>query len=162
MKKIFSLVLSLFLFVPNLHASSAGGIMVHLHNGQTVSFFFSQKPKMATSSKELSILVDDVKQVSYAYSEIERVEVSKALPTDINSQTTESLSTIFAFDNSQIKVSHLKTNTTITVFSTNGKQLYSANAGADGTLSIPTASFPKGVVIIHTQDGISYKFFNNN
>lgn len=161
MKKVFSLCFSMLLLAPSLWASSSGGITVHLKNGQKVSFLFSQQPKMTTASNELAILVNEVKQVSYDYTEVKKVELDKSLTTDLKATGHESGTTTFAFGDGQIHVSGLTSGDTVSIHSADGRTVFSANVTADGTLSIPVSQLPQGVCIINTQGGISYKFYNN-
>ena len=162
MKKIFSLCFSLLFIVPSLWASSSGGITLHLKNGQSVSFLFSQQPKMATASNELAIFVNEVKQVSYDYAEVEMVELSESLPTDMKAAGRESGTVAFAFADGLVRVSGLPGGAAVTVHSADDRMMLSARADADGTLSVPTGRLPQGVCIIGTQGGINYKFYNNN
>lgn len=162
MKKIFLLCFSLLLFAPNLWASPSGGITVHLKSGQAVSFLFSQQPKMTTSSKELAILINEVKQVSYDYAEVEKVELTQSPPTGLKTFCNESGTVVFSFGDGQIHVSALPGNSVVNVHSADGRIIFSSHADADGTLSLSISQLPQGVCIIRTQGGINYKFYNNN
>ncbi len=162
MKKIFSLCLTLLFFAPSLWASSSGGITVHLTNGQSVSFLFSQHPKLTTTSKELSILINDVKQVSYNYAEVKKVEVSNSLPTEVKLPQLKKEGIAFNFGDGQIRVSGLTSNEVVTAYSAEGTTVLSRHATANGTLTIDVSQLPQGVCIIRTQSGVNYKFYNNN
>lgn len=144
-------------------ALAEDGVIVTLRGGQKVGFAFSARPalvagaQMEMRSKNGEVLVypyDNVKTVTWGSVD--------GLVTAINDATPEKANNIvFKICGDGITATGMKGGERLSAYSLDGKLVGSATAvGEEQThLSLPDG---KGVYIVRTSSGVSYKFAKSN
>lgn len=161
MKKALWMLSAMF-FLSIMAWAGSPGVTFLLRSGQKVSFAFTQKPVIAVSNSELSVSVAGVQRVSYAYADVQRVFLSDDVASGIAPVQADpsQQSVTFTWQDGQLRANSLAAGEQVHVYSIDGKLALSGRAQADGTLQISFSSLPKGVYVVRTQGGLSYKLFN--
>lgn len=161
MKKALWMLSAMF-FLSSMAWAGSPGVTFLLRSGQKVSFAFTQKPVIAVNNSELSVSVAGMQRVSYAYADVQRVFLSDDVTSGIAPvQADPSQQNVtFTWQDGVLRASGLNPNEQVRVFGLDGKLALSGRAQADGTLQLSFSSLPKGVYVVRTQGGLSYKLFN--
>lgn len=161
MKNAFSILFTTLVFSASAWAGSPG-VTFLLRNGQKVSFAFAQKPVIAVNNSDLSVSVSGAEQVSYAYADVQHVFFSNDVASGISSVLSGSShqGVVFSWQNGLLQSTGLMPGEQVRVYSLDGKLALSSQAQCDGTLQLSFSSQPKGVYVVRTQGGLSYKLFN--
>lgn len=134
-----------------------------LRNGQKVGFVFSKKPSVAVSDTDLTISLAGIETVVYPYDDVQYVAISdntgSGIETIVNDKPCQNV--VFTWQDGQLLVSGLSPMEQVNVYAINGILCFSDKARSDGSLKISLSNLSKGIYIVHTQSGISYKLFNN-
>ena len=151
---------SLFLFVAivmGVVVKAEEGVILKLKNGTEVGFVFALKPRIVTAS-ELSIITTDGTSINYDYSQIRNVSFGDVNLTDINEISTCN-KVAFRLYNGQLNVEGLRIGESVTVYNIRGETIITVKQSVQGVaLDVPLME--KGVLIVRTSSGISYKLMN--
>lgn len=74
---------------------------------------------------------------------------------------TDDAHVLFSVDQNQIKASGLQAGERVSLYALNGTLQQTTIASSNGTTSLSLGALPKGVYIVRTQGGISYKFMKH-
>lgn len=140
-------------------AMAEDGVIVKLKNGSEVGFVFSSKPNV-TPGAELSITTSDGASVSYDYAEVRSVRFGDVTSTGIDDVTSSPVcDVVFRLLDGKVVVEGLPAGESVSVYNASGQLLATEKQSADGTaLSVPLDA--RGVLIVRTSTGVSYKVMN--
>lgn len=164
MKSFFIMLWALLVFSLSMSAGNPG-VTFLLRSGQKVSFAFIEKPVVALSEANLSVKVQDVERVNFAYADVQRVMVVDDVDDDVVSgwhdivTNGQSRHVIFSVYVNTLNVSGLAAQESLSFYAVDGKLVLSAKAVADGKAIVDLSVLQQGVYVVRTQSGISYKFF---
>ena len=146
-----------------LVAHAEEGVTFYLNTGGKVSFAFSERPVVKLSGDELTISTDGSNDVSYAYDAVKKVMFESDIVTSVAAPTTATSDAhvLFSVDQNQIKASGLQVGERVSLYALNGTLQQTTIASSDGTTSLSLGALPKGVYVVRTQGGISYKFMKH-
>ena len=155
MRRFFLLACS---FVLSLFAKAEEGVLLKLKSGAEVGFVFTFQPKIATGA-ELVIKTADGTSVSYDYAEVCSISFGDVALTDISDVKGESSKVVFRLQDGKLSVEGLKVGESVSVYNVSGKMLHQVKQSMNALpLQIPLTE--KGVLIIRTSTGVSYKLIN--
>lgn len=143
-----------------LAAHAEEGVTFYLSTGSKVSFAFSERPVVKLSGDELIISTDGSNDVSYAYDAVKKVMFESDIVNSVAAPTTAKgdAHVVFSVGQNQIKASGLQTGERVSLFALNGTLQQTTLTSADGTAALLLGALPKGIYVVRTQGGISYKF----
>ena len=162
MKKTLWMLVTMLLCSGTVWAGSPG-VTFLLRNGQKVSFAFAEKPVVAVSNTDLMVSVTGSERVRFAYAEVQRVFFSDDVTSGIasvQSKLSSQPNAVFSWQNGALQVSGLMPNEQVRVYGLDGNLALSERAQIDGSLQLSFSALSKGVYVVRTQSGLSYKFFN--
>jgi uncharacterized protein YxjI len=97
--------------------------------------------------------------VNYDYAEVSNISFGEVNLTDISDIKDKSSKVVFRMLDGKLSVEGLKLNETVSVYDVSGKMLHQVKQSTnDLPLQIPLTE--KGVLIICTSTGVSYKLIN--
>ena len=136
--------------------SALGILAAHAEEG--VTFYLSTGSKL--SGDELIISTDGSNDVSYAYDAVKKVMFESDIVNSVAAPTTAKgdAHVVFSVGQNQIKASGLQTGERVSLFALNGTLQQTTLTSADGTAALLLGALPKGIYVVRTQGGISYKF----
>ena len=150
---LFACALMMSLFV-----KAEEGVLLKLKSGAEVGFVFASQPKIATGT-ELVIKTADGTSVSYDYAEVSSISFGDVSLTDISDVKGESSKVVFRLHDGKLSVEGLKVGESVSAYNVSGKMLHQVKQSTNALpLQIPLTE--KGVLIIRTSTGVSYKFVN--
>lgn len=132
-------------------------VVLQLANGQKVEFAFTDNPVIVTGPGQL-VMRSAKGEVSYDYDAVQSITWSKTVsPTGISApKAGPAAAAAFRVTDSGIEVTGLAKGETVAVYTAGGVQVAAAKSnGGTATVTLPGG---KGVYIVHTTSGISYKF----
>ncbi len=140
-------------------AMAEDGVIVKLKNGSEVGFVFSSKPNV-TPGAELSITTSDGASVSYDYAEVCSVRFGDVTSTGIDDVTSSPVcDVVFRLLDGKVVAEGLPAGESVSVYNVGGQLLTTEKQSAGGTaLSVPLDA--RGVLIVRTSTGVSYKVMN--
>lgn len=142
----------------SLLVKAEDGVLLKLKSGAEVGFVFTSQPKIATGA-ELVIKAADGAFVSYDYAEVSSISFGDVALTDISDVKGESSKVVFRLQDGKLSVEGLKVGESVSVYNVSGKMLHQVKQSTNALpLQIPLTE--KGVLIIRTSTGVSYKFVN--
>ena len=146
-----------------LVAHAEEGVTFYLNTGGKVSFAFSERPVVKLSRDELTISADGSNDVSYAYDAVKKVMFESDIVNSVAAPATatDDAHVLFSVGQNQIKASGLQTGERVSLYALNGTLQQTTIASSNGTTSLSLGALPKGVYIVLTQGGISYKFMKH-
>lgn len=132
------------------------GIVLLLRNGKTIGFALSEKP-VITTGKEL-VVRTSLSELSYDYSEVQRIYWDKVSITGINSAKADGKgAVVFRITGGGIEASGLARGERLHLYTTDGVLINSAENQSGGIAVLPLPE-GKGAYIVRSSSGISYKF----
>lgn len=148
-----------FVVLTNTVAMAEDGVVVKLKNGSEVGFVFSSKPNVSPGAK-LTISAADGTVVSYDYAEVSSVSFGEVKVTGIDDvQASPSCDVVFRLFDGRLMVEGLSAGESVSVYTVGGRLLTTEKQSADGAaISVPLNA--RGVLIVRTSTGISYKVMN--
>lgn len=160
MKKPFAVLLALFAFSLSMFAGGPG-VTFLLRSGQKVSFTFAEKPVVAFSADNLAVSVGGTERVSYAYADVQRVFVEDDVVSAVGNVVANDKNqhVIFRLSDNQLEVSGLAARDQLSLYATDGKLMLTAQANAEGKVTVSLSALSQGVYVVRMQSGISYKLF---
>lgn len=160
MRKAFAMLGAAFAFSLSVFAGNPG-VTFLLRDGKKVSFAFAEKPIVAINESYLAVHVGGVQRVSYAYADVQRVLIEEDVVSGVDDVTVskEAQHVVFCVSDNTLSVSGLSAHERITLYATNGKLMVNEQADAEGKASISLSLLQKGVYVVGTQNGMSYKLF---
>lgn len=146
------------LIVVNIKMSGAeDGVILTLKSGEELGFVFSGKPTIMVKD-ELLITMADGTKISYAFDAVRNVHFGAIDPTGVE-ETSGSQDVVFRFSGGVIRVYGLPVGESVAVYSVNGQRQVSRSQESEGeVLTIPLSA--KGVLVVRTSTGVSYKIMN--
>lgn len=134
------------------------GVLLKLKSGTEVGFVFASQPKIFTGA-ELVIKTADGTSVSYDYAEVSNISFGEVNLTDISDIKDKSSKVVFRMLDGKLSVEGLNVNDCVTIYDVGGKTLHQIKQCTNALpLQIPLTE--KGVLIIRTSTGVSYKLVN--
>ncbi len=143
-------------------ADNVEGLTFLLQSGQTVSFAFTECPKVIVSDEGLRVETDGEERVSYAFDDVKRVYFDNLTPTSIPGVGAEKVQKAasclqFSCHGGTLTAAGLVPGEVVTVFDLSGRLAAKATAGADGTLSVAVGTFQQGTYVVKAGSGASFK-----
>ena len=134
------------------------GVTFLFNDGKTASFLFSTQPKVTVGSDELTVSSTDVSSVSYTIANVQRFYFEKNIITGIHDVSAGSASgPVFVYNHGVITVSGLKSKERVSVYSIGGSKVAESKAGSNGCASVDISGAVRGVYVISTGSGVSFK-----
>ena len=152
-------VLAIALLYSGMHAIADEGVVLTLKDGQELRFMFSEKPTIV-HGRELTIIASDATTVSYDYTQVRSLRFGEFVPTAIEEVEGDSASVVsFKIVDGTLYVYGLPAGEKVSVYTINGQRVGAKQQIDENTvLSLPLTS--KGVLIVTTSTGISYRVLN--
>ena len=155
-KKYIILFLFLLTMSIPLHAIANESLILLLNNGRTASFAFEDNPVIITG--EQIVLTSQHVTINYDYSEVKRFYwASRSTKIDKITNNKKHNVTFYIYNNN-LKVSGLNEEEKLSIYNVSGKKIKEVQChyGTENmNISIPVY---KGVFLLHTSSGITYKF----
>lgn len=132
-------------------------VVLQLSNGQKVEFAFTDNPVIVTGPEQL-VMRSAKGDVSYNYDAVQSITWSKTVsPTGISTVKADGATTVaFRMTDNGIEVTGLAKGETVSVYTVSGMQVAAVKSnGGTANVALPGG---KGIYVIHTTSGISYKF----
>ena len=134
------------------------GVLLKLKSGTEVGFVFASQPKIFTGA-ELVIKTAAGVSVSYDYAEVSNISFGEINLTDISDVKDASSKVVFRLLDGKLSVEGLKVGESVSVYDVSGKILHQVKQSTNALpLQLPLTE--KGVLIIRTSTGVSYKLVN--
>ena len=142
-----------------VNAIADEGVVLTLKDGQELRFMFSEKPTVIHGS-ELTIVASDATTVSYDYTQVRSLRFGEFVPTAIEEVEGDSAPVVsFRIVDGTLYVYGLPIGEKVSVYTIGGQRVGSKHQSDSGVvLSLPLTS--KGVLIVTTSTGISYRVLN--
>lgn len=160
-KNIFARLcpLAIALFCSGVNAFADEGVVLTLKDGQELRFMFSEKPTVI-HGRELAIIAPDATTVSYDYTQVRSLRFGEFVPTAIEEVEGDSASVVsFKIVDGTLYVYGLPAGEKVSVYTISGQRVGAKQQIDENTvLSLPLTS--KGVLIVTTSTGISYRVLN--
>lgn len=152
-------VLTFALLCSGMHATAYEGVVLTLKDGQELRFMFSEKPTVI-HGRELTIIAPDATTVSYDYTQVRSLRFGEFVPTAIEEVEGDSASVVsFKIVDGTLYVYGLPAGEKVSVYTISGQRVGAKQQIDENTvLSLPLTS--KGVLIVTTSTGISYRVLN--
>ena len=145
MKKIivflFSIIASTLGF-----AEDANYLVLQLKNGNIEEYCLSKKPIVSFVDNSLRITVEEKVEMEILRSEVEKFYFSYT-PCDITPTNNQHVA-FYYLDGKNVRITGLKNNTPISVFSLDGKIISTKKSNTSGEITVYLGDLPKGVYII--------------
>ena len=151
-------ILLLLTIVMSLSAKAEEGVIFHLYNGCEVGFVFTSQPKVVMG-KELQITTSDGFNVSYDYTQVRSISCGDVSMTAIEEVVATPHNLVFKFSEDKVMVEGLKQNETVSVYNLAGQLLTSVQQTSHSS-PLTIALTQRGILIIRTSTGVSYKLTN--
>ena len=129
-------------------------LTVQLNNGKQESFILSEKPIVTMPNDSLSVSIHGNIDINIKYNRADVVKFffENALqnsPKIISGiETVENNISLYYTDDQTIRITGLKNNTPVSVFSLDGKIISTKNSNTSGEITVYLGDLPKGVYII--------------
>lgn len=161
MKHLITCVRSILLLIAvtvSVAVRAEEGVILHLKDGNEVSFVFSSRPKLMMGT-ELQISTIDGYQVSYDYLLVSRVSFGEATATGVEEVSTVKSKVVFSLSEDKVLVEGLKVGESASVYNLAGQLLISVKQTLpSGPLTLPLTE--KGVLIVRMSTGVNYKLMS--
>ena len=143
-------------------ASEGPGVTVLLRSGNTVSFTFTQAPRVEFDGDNLVLVAAGSDALTYSFTEVQRMyfedDVQTAVNEVVNSHKDGAQGkVVFSCQNGTLSAKGLAAGEAVTVYSLSGQKAAQAVAGTDGSLTIPVQQLAAGTYVVKSQNGIGYK-----
>ena len=155
-RKLFFLLLFGWLLTP-LGVGAAGPVKffcIELRNGSKAEFALSTQPQISfsngsmtatTTEKTITAALSDV--VSYTFSE-KSISTSISMPTKQRTGKPQ-----VDYSAGHIRLSGLTAETTVSIVTMNGQQIFKGHSSPDGMMDIDLSLYPTGIYMICTPNG---------
>lgn len=143
-------------------AKVSPGITFLIKSGEKVSFVFSEKPVIITGSETVSVFIGGTERVSFPYADLGRILFEDVEMTAIEMASVGKVAphVVFLLEKDILHGSGLKVGERVCIYSLYGKLVSVFKADDNGNVDVLLPQLSKGVFVVHTQGGISYKFMN--
>ncbi len=156
-KNLSVLCLLLMGFVSSAMAGEAG-VTFLFRNGTKASFAFSAKPCLAMTADGISVTAVGENTATFLFSDVQRYYFEDDILTSIQVVKDKVTSNpLFRYANGAVSVSGMKPGERVSVATVSGALVSTINADAQGAAQIDLNGAPKGMYIIGTASGVSYK-----
>ena len=135
------------------------GVTFLFTNGQKVSFTFASKPEIAVGDNGITISSSNSASVSYTFANVQKFYFEDDV-VDAGIQDVKASSDaypVFSCNNGVITVSGLKAAERVSVYSIGGSKVGEAKADNTGCASVNISDAAKGVYVVSTDSGVSFK-----
>ena len=141
-------------------AAMAGeqGVTFLFRNGTKASFAFSAKPCLAMTADGISVTAVGENTATFLFSDVQRYyfeDISLSSIKAVKDQTASS--PVFRYANGAVTVQGMKPGERVSVATVSGALVSTASADAQGTAQVDLSASPKGMYVIGTASGVSYK-----
>ncbi len=156
-KRLSVLCLLLMGFVS---AAMAGeqGVTFLFRNGTKASFAFSAKPCLAMTADGISVTAVGENTATFLFSDVQRYYFEDISLSSIKAVKDQTASRpVFRYANGAVTVQGMKPGERVSVATVSGALISTANADAQGTAQVDLSASPKGMYVIGTASGVSYK-----
>lgn len=127
-------------------------LIVWLKSGQSVEYQLSLKPKTTFEGNELVLIIATM-EVRYLLSQISKYTYAE---DNTGIETALADKRLFLQSESTLSFSHVKEETSVSIYSFDGRLLYSTSILSGQSKNIDLSAYPIGVYIIKVND-LSYK-----
>lgn len=141
-------------------AAMAGeqGVTFLFRNGTKASFAFSAKPCLAMTADGISVTAEGESTATFLFSDVQRYYFEDISLTSIKAVKDQSASSpVFRYANGTVTVQGMKPGERVSVATVSGALVSTAHADDQGTTQIDLSASPKGMYVIGTGSGVSYK-----
>ena len=148
MKHKLFFLLALLLMCNGLRAQNA--VVIHQTNGQTVNYFFIQKPKV-TYAGDCLIMSTTENTVQYSLRSLRKIEfadVDDSAIIDGIQPSTAVKGLMFSFRQSTINVANAEAGSCVLLYDAEGKCLAEQSVDEQGRCTLSTEALPRGVYVI--------------
>lgn len=159
MKRFVLLVLGTMFLFPLMAQEEQIAVQklnVHMMDGQIVSFLLDDEPVTTFQPGQLIITTSGDAPVMYLLENV-RKYTHEGLPQGIDAPVVAPGTILVRQNNEMMVIDGLKENTTVSVYSADGKLLFSKTARSSQTMTLPMTAYPAGNYIINA-GGTSIKF----
>ena len=135
------------------------GVTFLFANGQKASFTFASKPEIEVGADRLTLSSLKSSSVSYIFANVQKFYFEDDV-VDTGIQEVKAGSAthpVFSCNNGVIAVSGLKAAEHVNVFSIGGSKIGEAKADNAGCASVDLSGAAKGVYVVSTGSGVSFK-----
>lgn len=135
------LLLSLLILFPALRSSAeeVNALMLHLASGKNVTCMLDELPVVTFCGNDL-VIKTHMSSMTYLSTDVNKFTYTNIVPSIVDVIKTEV--SLFSFDGHDLKVRGLAPNSTVTIFSVDGKKIIETKTNALGneTISLPSHS----------------------
>lgn len=154
MRKLnFLLLLLLAWPIEMLADDQLATLIVKMKSGSETAFFLKDKPQVKFEGTNLKV-TSSAGDATFALADVLRFTYAKKDPAGINETIDEK--TGVALQDDVLVISQMKANSTVNVYSMDGKLVRQLTAQRAGTYRLSLSSLPAGVYIVKA-DNITYK-----
>ena len=150
MKKIFLLLGALLLVIGEMKSTN---LVVWSKDGTKVAYALSEQPKVTFTETELLVTTQSV-EVNYPIDNMARLTYESGDETDIRDLKNDKMS--FKKDGEALLFPALKANSTVSIYSLNGKLEFKKTVMTYGEYSFPLSNLSTGVYLVNV-NGLTYK-----
>lgn len=143
-------------------AGEGPGVTVLFRTGNTMSFTFTQRPKVELSDDKLTIVADGLEDLTVVFDDVQRMYFEDDVETSVNEVVDSHKEgaqnkVVFSCQNGTLSAKGLAAGETVIVYALSGQKAAQAVASADGSLTIPVQQLAAGTYVVKSQSGIGYK-----
>ncbi len=143
-------------------AGEGPGVTVLFRTGKTMSFLFTQNPKVQFSDKELTLVADGSEDLTVVFEDVQRMYFEDDVKTAVHEVADTQKEGIqakaaFSCQNGTLSAKGLTAGEIVTIYSISGQKAAQAVAGADGALNLSVGQLAAGTYVVKSQSGIGYK-----
>ena len=139
---------------PTLHAADeVETLIILMKNGSENAFFLKDKPKVTFEGTSLKVSAA-TGDVSFALADVMRFTYAKKSTSGISEQVENP--TGVSFEGDVLVISHLKANTTASIYALDGKLIRQLKPQRAGTYRISLSELPSGLYLVKA-DNVTYK-----
>lgn len=156
MRKIIPLIAALFMTGGLWAQNPVQKLNVHMMNGQIVSFLLDDEPVTSFEPGKLIIKTSGDAPIIYLLENV-RKYTHEGLPQGLESPVVAPGTILVKQNNEMMVIDGLPENTLVTVYSADGKLLFTKNAVSGQAMMLSMSAYPAGNYIINA-GGTSLKF----
>lgn len=141
-------------------AAMAGeqGVTFLFRNGTKASFAFSAKPCLAMTADGISVTAVGENTATFLFSDVQRYYFEDISLSSIKAVKDQwASSPVFRYANGAVTVQGMKPGERVSVATVSGALVSTASADDQGTAQVDLSASPKGMYVIGTASGVSYK-----
>lgn len=143
-------------------AADGEGLTFLLQSGQTLSFTFTERPKVIVTDDGLRVEANGEERISYAFDGVKRIyfedDVISSVP-EVAAEARQGAASCpkFSCQNGMLTAEGLTPGEDVAVYALSGQLAAKSTAGADGTLSVAIGTLPQGTYVVKALSGANFK-----